>query len=1410
MKLYQNALKLHSQGPDFYDQAEAAYKELLSSEVFSYAESLSETRWLELYGDVELLDDGDDEDVAADLPTAVASGEGAPSTLPQVLYLAYKNYGLFRLDRLREQLLQIEQILENEDERNLANGLSEGATSGLQNLAEALDRDETDLELWRKVARISQYLCSQRIARFCLETVLHNDGSDPLSVEPLSLEQAFANEQLTPLLASIGDTVIKVDPANIPSVIKALRKHIDPYPYLPTTIARSLADQISSKVSDQEIKASLRTWASCGAAILSRAQAQSLYSGEAGAINPDPGAHYFLVIPPKDPKESSTGKVSSPDSVHSGGPENKRPSISKAKKSEEVSTGRINTAETLESPTKADDENLEQVLLSPQSITPTSGGQNDIVGSNGPSENQPDAEQNEGNPAGPSEPNNGRKRSSGTADLGEGVDGGRGRSKRIKARGSITDPTALNDTTAEDWTKWYKQQLDVYVTADQVAFQEAEQILSKFGCRTLHNSVTNGREHADSEVDLVSKKSSSNAAEEDLRQMLMEWDLAKSKLFLTGSSQPSASAMDSVSNAGFSTFLTQATDNSTSRADLPTFPDDLGLEDFVNKIQQEGWTSLGGLAFKWITKLLGYRKPDPPQLDASAYESLLWPEDLKKTIVQLLVNQDEYILDELDHCVETQSPTAEMLIALIQTVFELHLDIYSRITNPSSEVDLATREAQHDRLSRWAALASKAINESSLSPSEEYDASWELMYRFLWASVVCNSLQDPASNEITIVYFQHLIKQLKEDAQLLNRSPATISLPNNAIMPEISIQAAEREVSRLTTLDYFTNIFSSTDNDPVSVIEKLEPLLLLSVADNGGQEPRENSTDETELAHPELADGDIDGDTNVQQSSVKDSRLLESLQFLQRASLSMRLILWQRLQDAYSVINYPPQILTCNLWSLIIIVRHLESSSYLETTSNKANRRQNLLKWLHKLDEIITQVLALASTDSSAFECVDQEQLLSSLESIARLQKLVHVFASWEDEIRVGQTQPTPQLSSTASKAQLKAAEKFREMTVRTWTLQYILIKEAMIQISDVKLSDEELFNLLKSAHNVLGLRTYCGLANRMFLKLAKMELGRMKHVEGWETEMPQVVFDLYGLKISSTPTDTQDHGCEPTDLDRATALDILDLLLQHISYLSIKDLLKNDLRFAVDKMQAVIKVPKALHGSARGFNKRLMLAYLKSPINPLALYRSIQGIGEVNSMPVHTEGHDVAAKGWYFLLGHIALTKFRSQKRITAGSVEDLENAKMFFKQDLEFDTSRWETWYRLAQTFDTQIDEYTTWTAEKLENEKDMLVDLQRTAILCYIMAVAAAKRSEDGSGEHASTMASLYTDFGIRLYASTREPFNARVFAMDGFKKQFSGAARGMYEDIPFKPVPIYSVWKFASVLLRHAAKQKPRDW
>ena len=1339
------------------------------------------------------------------------------------MYLAYKNHGQFQLDRLKARLNLIEQEIRPEDKSASTNLIFGTASFSLKLFVEALDRDDTDLELWRQVARIAGLLGSRRIARYCLESVVDTDEADfdPWT-EPLGLEESFASEQLKPILKALNDqlseTQLNAKPYNHQNLMSLLKWNVDPYPYLPPDAVAPPAQSIARPAKNQVIAVPLKTWANCGKAILFRLNQEAQ-----GLVNPDPGAGYSLVFP------LHTSAVILPPPVrqipnrdtatdHDRQSFVRSPTEDKAEYVDalmEVSTADGPAEGNEDRPIDLSGSVIKQAVETPTMIDRIEESRrgNGIEVPLAHSEYGGSTIRSAGPVALPT-----RKRSSEVAELPDSTDIGRSRSKRIKARGSI-DPDSLKDTTAEDWAKWYEQQLQIYHEADEPAFGIMQSTLKKLGSnesgslKVLHDILSN--HYTTSSEPFNNAKQSLNTAAQDLKIMLDGWDLPKSKAFLSGhDAKDSTGTVGGTQNPGFTAFLEHSTQEIQASPKRPLMSGDYALDNFVRHIDDGDWWGLHQLSYEWIVCLLS-----PGRLVGEAvslYEAFLWPDSLKEAIVQTLVNEDEAIFSQtkrLVDMIEQQSRASEDTLELerfnkskashmrvVQAIYELHLDVYGRITNPSSEVDATTRLLQRDRLCRWAAVSSKLINQWPLIADGEGYTSGELEIRYMWSSVVCTSLLEPASRDHTILCFQDLIRVL-ENKRLKHNFDLTIDLPNNAIMPEISVEAAEKEISRLTTLDFFMGIFRSENNDPLTIIESLEPLLDLSVQQVKAK--NETSSDSIEGIDPlNPLPEPYEGPTNP--------KLLEALHFLNRGSLPLRLFLWQRLRNAYQAIHYPPQILCCNLRSFALITNHLASSSY--THSSPENRHDSLLRWLNKLDELLTRILAAALFHRDAFETLDATHVRGSLEALAKLRDILHVFALWEDTIRVGKTQVPVSVSQTAHRGLNRSTDKFRDMIVKTWTLQYILLKEAINQCLELFSNpDEILLHYLKRVHRLLGLRCYCSLADKMFLKLMKTELERFKLAEGWDTDMAQLVFDLYGLKISSTTAEMEDHGCSPEELDRRTAMEVMDTVMLHVNRLSIKDLLKSDLKFAVDKMQQVIKIPKVTtNATARTFNYRLANNYLKSPINPVDLYRSLRGVGGLCGNPARSEGAEIAAKGWYFLLGHIALAKFRSQKRSPAGSTDDLEIARTFFRHDLEFDTDRWETWYRLAQVFDAMIEEDSTWSADKLDNHMADLAALQRKAIHCYSMAMAVGTRCGVPTFEGTSKMADLCADFGTRIYASTREPYSMRAFDMNDFMRPFNRAGQGMYDNHQFPGLTLYSAWKFASSLLRRASIQKPQDW
>ena len=1466
LKLYQSALKLHSQGPGFFDEAEAAYDALFKSEIFTYIETLSDSKRTELYGDAYV--DVDDE---FEEPTLVASAapaggtDGAPSTLPQILYLSFKNHGQFLLDRLTHQLILANSESTNNDghSRGFRGSIHATAMETLTLFAEALERDDSDLDLWRRTARICGLLGSRRVARFCLEAVVEAAREElDARLAPLGLEGTFAEEELRDLIEVLQDRLsksqISVPLHNQKNIPASLRKLMDPCPQLPLPSDDPIPADSNEQVAVNHTKCHdifvlARTWASVGKAILHQMGIESQANTNAGL-----GSYYRIVLPGRDqsftvPRSTSTIMPALPQKQSSLntspilmtphaeggsrlGEDMERSNIAITKSGTCVTTDgfaasrpvvidKLDTNMAVSLKSHSGDPTLHD-NMAPALICDTVSS-NTMIPHTSQLEQEPTIVTHV-----ISLPT--RKRSSESAGLQESGEGARVRSKRIRAR---AESGVEEENTAVELARYYEERLQIYTQADHWVFEVVGGFLSRLGIRGLGSLAELKQAISVPEMGTpngsTSTRESNVAGMKALKAALLSWDLDKSNLFLHGDGSDDAMAgFHPGRNSGLAVFLEYSKQGSQRGPIAPGLSGDDGLLEFQNKVNQS-WTYLEELAILWVVDLLDPKNREDEHDDPegswsgarSRYISYSWPDTLKETVVQMLVKEDEHIflrlrtyiesLDELilsatsGHYQYIQSSEDEDMIEVVQTIFELHLDIYGRITNPSSEVDEATRTMQRDRLGRWAALASQAMSKRRSRNADE-SISDTLFVRHLWSSVIYIDLTEVTSRDHVILCLQDLKRILEETG-----SPV-IELQNNAIMPELSVEAIEREIARLTTMDFFLSIFDVKSNDPLAVIESLEPILECSSIDrnNAPQLDGSSSVDSPNRS----SDQGNQGSTTFQREHIaelgvtKDPRVQQMIDFLDKASITLRLFLWRRLRIAYETLVYPSMVFSCYLRSVELITKYLRTLSYSEDTPD--SRVTSLLRWLRVVDDLVGKALTLSLQDSSAFECIDEERLRAAMESCAELVRLLHTFALWEDSTRVGQSQAPGQLPGLASTAYTASMNKFREMQVRVWMLQYVLLKEAMVQNPSLfPTPKEDLADYLKLLHYAFGVRQYCQLSKKIFLKFMKDELLELNASERWEADMAQVVFDLNGLKVCPNYHGLQDHGCTPENLDRRSALGILNFVISQAQTVNVRDLLKTDLKSAIDRMQQVIGTPKqsgSQLSNTQLFNKRLITAYLKAPVNPVQLYRSLQGIGDLAGTRINNEYSMIADKGWYFLLGHITLAKFKSQKRVSPGPTDDLDFAMTFFRLDLEFGMEKWETWYRLAQVCDAKIEEDTTWNAIKIRNQKAELNVLQRNAIHCYAMAVAVAIRCADASFDTASKISELYFDFGTRIYASSREPFSMEAFDLEDFARYYSGESVSMYKSRPFRALQQYSAWNLASVLFRRALVDQPQRW
>ncbi|KAH0287139.1 hypothetical protein M436DRAFT_41599 [Aureobasidium namibiae CBS 147.97] len=1348
LKLYQTALKFHSDGPPSYAQAAEAYRALFESDIFKYPESQQEINRLELYAPQPDADDYYSHHREHIVPT----GENAPSTLPQIIHLAYKNHGQFLLESLQYELLHSTQ-----DAQLNTNRIIKASAAALECFVEAIDKDDSDLDLWRRSAAVGEMLGSHRIARCCLEAVLDDDAQGLDSVLSIpGISETLAGQQLRELVVKLQDELsvlqaplstmkrrqlsgmLKKKLANYSVIHNYQQKH----PTLPTSSSSALRCVLSAP----------KSWHDLGDILLRHYLAE-----QAGTMSALPGLGIFF-----------NSNRQSPDVEHI---ELDQPS-----------------------PRQVSDGPPEMSSLVDAQFPGTDGGQPTVVPSafaeSANAETTPHASAVTVLPT--------RKRSSDAAGLIDSAfaEGARSKSKRLRARESILDQSQIEDETLVNPA----QADDALANLDYVdnqLFESLDELFARLNLPKFAVSPNARKDLREAATDTEAMSQGADLACVDMYAFLNDYSDERARVLLNANSDLDTTSDAHVKPSGRFSAAPSTQSRSVDKPDLGLRAE---LDRFTSHINSE-FLHINDVLYEWIVQFL---HPDHalllrPELCAStsSYVGHTWPQDFKALLVRVLVTTDTFVFETLSEFVlkwdkvlltdtkMQQLDEALAFIEVIQTLFELHVDVHSLVKEPNSGVDADTLQLQEYRAERWGNLARDAMNLRT-SLLQQPSLKDQLNLRYLWTVTHHISVSNNISQEHVIACWSELRSIFEAVGE------AVIDLPNNSVMPQMSIEAIDRELSRLTTQDFFTRVFDPTQNDPTVVIEGLEPLL--------------------ETLHQEAHSDVITAPAEDVEPAHSASTPSELLNFLKNSNIGMQVSLWQRLREAYETIDYQPMVVCCYFRVIELLLSDLKSSSYSEKTANE--RQTVLLKYVRLIKDLIGKISASVNSHTDALDCMDDERLQSATGCLVDLQKVLHAYTLLQDEIKVGARQAPSTSNGAPLKSFVAVTKVLRELQLVSWTLLYKFYRESLAQNREtVEKPNESLFEFLRAVHQVLGARDMCGGAERVFLKLSKTEVLRFRNEseeqnDDFDLEFAQILYDMFGLKCFLNPSYAlREHNCiHDAFVDRTSGMQAVDLLLNLAARIKTPELPKHPLKDTIEKVHGIIGRKKPSDAILR--NREIYRAFLKSHINPIDLYKCLRGEGEIDLTPVPAEHAILAAKGWYFLMGQISLSRFRAQKRIGPTPTEDLNIAVAFFVQALEYSMDDWELWFRLAQAYDSKIEEAVSWTAEKVNGDMTELVTWQRAAVHCYTMAVSLAMRSAEPSADTQAKFGEMFADFAMRIYSSSREPFGMKAFALDDLERFQSRAT--ITKVPPFKALTPFSAFKVARELFRRAIRINPNKW
>lgn len=1319
--------------------------------------------------------------------------DNGPNALPQILHLSYKNRGEYHLDALKT-LLQKREDDATPRSRETTTHIRQAASDALNDFSEALDKDEDDLNLWRRAAKVSSALDSKRIARYCLEAALEGDAestddilgfsnieANVTSQELLKLENALQDDLA--LLQSTGSEARKT------AASLFLKKQLDLYPFLMST-----PSQQSEKYKGADAQATSytlnlhdKTWKSIGAALLTRH-----HDEQTGALDREVARTCKLAMPAAqghplpqvsdDPMSVGTEDVGTTPEIHV-------PAVGNSN-SVEVSGHQVQKSITMLEP---DIPAADQVIVQQEPA-------------------QPDAAQTH-EPLQSMTVLPSRKRSLEVTEPADGTEGARGRSKRIRARpsimgeGDVTGPIGIELNIHTDKTIENCIQTDTWLFDTLDALAQRLDVDTFRDASKLRSLVAPDAAATDSSAAVMPLRNAIKC----FYSTMQSWNDERTQLLMHEEILDGNTDHDR--NTGLMSYLLQTVPQNSS-----DFNDAINefVSPFTAAVNAKN-LDVQEVAVEYILATFVHAElteaPSDPVFKGKVYRATALSNDLQRTLEQLALDFDGVLYQKLCRSLEIQRADHPRLvrdaslrqIQATQWLFELNLDLFARNNQPGSEASEESRLEYRSRMDKWCFLSREAMALFSDESQVEDDMLLLFQLRHTWASVLQLRYSDDVSREHVII----CLREIKE--VFATAGNPTIQLPNNTTMPVLSEEAAASEISKLETMDFFLSIFQKNNDEPYDLVERLEPIMEQTIMHETKpvQEKGSILTQDASVTSPSGISEPKSLVHPVVPSSVK---VLTS--FLKNAQPSLRLSLWQRLQNAWETLKHPPKVFSICLRSIGLIITDMKHLH--EDDTNMEDRQDSMLKSLRHLDHLLTKTTQIAQNSSDTFECMDYVHLQSSTRAIAEVVTLLYTVSLYDDYSQLGQKSPllANPFRSYPSESFHQAAIKFHDMQIRAYTLLYQLFCEAMVREPEsFPNSVEDRLAYLRHVHYTLGVRRLCKASDGFYLKFMMDELFSLPEVEKSNSDdFAQVLYDLYDLYCFSDPWAKFDHGCEPDYLDRKTALALVDVVLEKVKRIPIRELLRSDLGKTVERIHTAFGVTKP--GLATSRNKKIFNTYMKSPINPLELFRSLKGVGQLSTVSVSPEESTIASKGWSFLKGQMSLARYKAQIRKGPGSTDDLQIAISFFAQDLDCNVDGWESWYCIAQSYDALFEEQVLWTAEKINSQRSELNQLQRSAIHAYTMAAAAAVRNAEVSRESVLKMSEMYAEFGRRIYASARQPFSMGAFSLEDYaSKPAFGATR--YDTTlrmrkPFRALSALEAIKFAGVLFRMSLAGRPNDW
>lgn len=524
-----------------------------------------------------------------------------------------------------------------------------------------------------------------------------------------------------------------------------------------------------------------------------------------------------------------------------------------------------------------------------------------------------------------------------------------------------------------------------------------------------------------------------------------------------------------------------------------------------------------------------------------------------------------------------------------------------------------------------------------------------------------------------------------------------------------SIKAKLKKLSPMLSATYpnFSHIPCLSLDTVNSQIRKINIIRKISIVDASEDEEK---TEDAEKHIGILQHVLLESLYSQKESSSEDH---EMLTFIYSSPFLLKVKLWEVLFSFYIKRKDRENILRNYFHILNLFAKVLASGEY--TDQPDKGRQQMLLTILCTIDNFTSKLIDILARENW---CASDITVSSdNFKLLVQVFYLFYPILYYENS-----TRNDPSCKSFFRRA-IKSSSKMKDIIANLAT---VLIFFGNIEASSKIPAQQGLFttNMICCFHALLGSYKFCDASGGNFLKISENMLCRFVDNESL-LQLKQILWCRYHYVMAGDNFNPEQHPTKDVKMEKSNSLP-LGIYLIKLHYQDKNPLLasgnKTTLKLVLDNIIDALGDPLLFGGQIVARNKYLLKEYLDTPITAQLFRNAFIGRYKLCLTTPNDELQDSMNAGLFYVSSIQALNLYRNRKKSTQARPSELDSIIAMLKNDIIYNTKRFESWYLLGKCYAFIVEDDLIWTSDKLTvpDKKNATALTQRKAILCYIMSI------------------------------------------------------------------------------------------